>query len=182
MPSPQEIRKIRLGNDYKQMQRIQGSIISWHPLKGTVPYIEEYEITINVRTIEGIGTNGKPKYRNSSKVILTLPADYPRVAPKVVMQTRPKPFHPNWFPGMNWCYGTWFPSEALGDYVIRMVKTLQFDKDITNENSPADVEANEWYKRNINSGLFPCDRQVLPDPSSSFKFPQQSGFRVIRRS
>ena len=181
MPTPQDIRRIRLGNDYKQMQRLQGDVISWRALKGEAPYIEEYEITANVCTIEGIGADGNPKYRNSSTVILTLPADYPRVAPKVVMQTRPKPFHPNWFPQMSWCYGTWFPSEALGDHVIRMVKTLQFDPDITNENSPADTDANAWYMRNLNSGLFPCDRKILPDPSGSFSQPQGGGFKIIRR-
>ena len=57
--------------------------------------------------------------------------------PKTVMVSAPQPFHPNWFTSKNWCFGTWSMSEALGDHVIRMVKTLQFDLDITNEHSPA---------------------------------------------
>lgn len=55
-------------------------------------------------------------------------------------------------------------SESLGAFVIRMVKSLQFDPDVTNELSPSNAEAKAWYAANKNSGLFPCDRQKLPDP------------------
>jgi Ubiquitin-protein ligase len=182
MPTPQEIRRIRLANDYKQMCNIQGSIISWVPTKGTAPYIEEYKITINVRTIIGVGSS-TPKYRDSSVVILTLPSNYPMSKPKVVMESLPQPFHPNWFTSKNWCSGEWVKSEALGDHVIRMVKTLQFDPDITNEYSPANTEANSWYKDKKHSGLFPCDRTKLPDPSTpnSGSMSRNSGFVIKRR-
>lgn len=181
MATPQEIRKIRLANDYKQMCNIQGNVISWTALRGMAPYIEEYNITVNVRTIIGV-TNGTPQYRNSSVVKITLPPDYPIRAPKATMVSVPQPFHPNWFTTKNWCYGTWSMSEALGDYVIRMVKTLQFDTDITNENSPANGDANSWYISNKYSGLFPCDHTRLPDPSTSgAQTPQNRGFVIKRR-
>jgi len=175
--TPQEVRKTRLGNDYKQMLRLKGDVISWRALKGEAPYIEEYEITVNVRTITGINALGSPQYRNSSVVTVTIPAEYPMAAPKVIMRTDPKPFHPNWYTNKTWCYGTWFPSEALGDFVIRMVKTLQFDQTITNEFSPADSEANDWYKKNMRSGYFPSDTTPLPDPSGAFRISSVS-FKV----
>jgi len=181
MASPQEIRKIRLANDYKQMCNIRGNIISWEATKGTPPYVEEYKITINVRTIIGVGSN-TPQYRDSSVVTVSLPSDYPMKPPKTVMLSSPQPFHPNWFTSKNWCFGTWIMSEALGDHVIRMIKTLQFDLDITNENSPANGEANSWYKSKKRSGLFPCDKTKLPDPSTPNSGSSSSGFVIKRRS
>lgn len=182
MPTPQEIRRIRLANDYKQMCNIKGNVISWIPTKGNAPYIEEYKITVNVRTIIGIG-NGEPRYRNSSVVTVTLPPDYPVRPPVTVMESTPQPFHPNWYESKKWCYGSWMMSEALGDHVIRMVKTLQFDPDITNENSPANTEAKSWYVSRKRSGLFPCDRTKLPDPSTAgSSLAQGSGFVIKRRS
>lgn len=181
MATPQEIRRIRLANDYKQMCNIKGNIISWVPTKGTAPYIEEYKITVNVRTITGV-RDDVPQYRESSVVTVTLPPDYPMKPPKTVMVSSPQPFHPNWFTSKNWCFGTWVMSEALGDHVIRMIKTLQFDLDITNENSPANSEANSWYISKKRSGLFPCDRTRLPDPSTPNQGSSSSGFVIKRRS
>lgn len=181
MATQQDIRRIRLKNDYQQMCNIQGRVISWKPLKGTPPYVEQYEVTISVRTIVGVGSSG-PKYRDQSVVTVTLPPDYPMRPPKIVMVSSPQPFHPNWYSTKNWCYGTWIISEALGDHVVRMVKTLQFDLDITNEDSPANVEAKSWYVANKRSGLFPCDRTKLPDPSTPNSGASSSGFVIKRRS
>ena len=72
-------------------------------------------------------------------------------------------------------------SEALGDHVIRMIKTLQFDLDITNENSPANNEANAWYISKKYSGIFPCDKTKLPDPSTPNSGSSSSGFVIKRR-
>ncbi len=164
MATPQEQRKIRLKNDYKEMQNIKGAIISWKPLVGTAPYIEQYELTVNVRTI----IDSDPSYREKHVIRVTLPAGYPfRAAPDVVMISKPKPFHPNWFSNGKWCFGTHDISEGLGHHIIRMIKTLQYDLDITNEHSPADGTANCWYVSNKHSGLFPCDKSVLPDPTKS---------------
>ena len=182
MATPQEIRKIRLANDYKQMCNLKGRIISWIAKKGTAPYIEEYEITIYVRTIIGV-RNDSPEYRDSSVVRITLPPDYPMKPPQTVMVTSPQPYHPNWFVAKRrWCFGTWMVSEALGDYVIRMIKTLQFDPNITNEYSPANSDANAWYISKKNSGLFPCDRTKLPDPASPNSGASSQGFVIKRRS
>lgn len=180
MATPQEIRRIRLTTDYKQMCNIQGDIISWVPTKGVPPYVEEYRVTIHVRTITGV-SGGKPVYRDTSVVTVSLPPNYPREKPKIIMESDPQPFHPNWYTHKLWCCGMWFTSESLGDHVIRMVKTLQYDLDITNEFSPANVDAKEWYVKNKHSGLFPCDHQKLPDPTTSKPAPSGQKSFVIKR-
>lgn len=164
----QDLRRIRLKNDYQQMCNIQGRVISWKPLKGAPPYVEQYEVTINVRTIVGVG-NGGPIYRDQSVVILTLPPGYPKQPPKSVMVSLPRPFHPNWYSTSGiWDCGLWSFSEALGEHVVRLVKTLQFDLDYINENSPSNMEASSWYEANKDSGLFPCDRTKLLNPSTPY--------------
>lgn len=181
MATPQEVRRLRLANDYKQMCNIQGDIITWTATKGEPPYVEEYRVTIKVRTIIGVD-GGRPVYRDSSTVMVTLPPNYPRDKPKIIMESTPQPFHPNWYAHKLWCCGSWFVSEALGDHVIRMVKTLQFDQEITNENSPANIDAKDWYVANKRSGLFPCDRQKLPDPTMpNPASPKRSAFVIKRR-
>jgi hypothetical protein len=98
----------------------------------------------------------------------------------VQMVTSPPPYHPNWFNAGRWCYGTWIVSEGLGSHVIRMIQTLQFDPEITNEGSPANASARDWYVAKKNSGLFPCDRQQLPDPTHAKRFEIRSEHKTFR--
>jgi ubiquitin-protein ligase len=170
MATPLERRYIRLSNDYKQMVnlRSQGNIITWTPLKGTEPYIEAYAVTVRVRSL----IRGGAQSRNEHVVTVDLPADYPTAPPRIVMTSTPPVFHPNWFPSAQWCFGSWTPAESLGHHIVRMVQTLQYDPDITNPKSPANKEANDWYLRmlRVNPSLFPCDRQLLPDPTKATGF------------
>ena len=78
------------------MCNIRGKIISWEAVSGTAPYVEEYRLTVNVRTIIGVG-NASPVYRSSSVIKVVLPPDYPYKAPKITMISDPQPFHPNWY-------------------------------------------------------------------------------------
>lgn len=153
--TPQQIRRERLIQDNAQMRRLNGRIIQVTSF-GDPP--EKYVLTIRVRTVVGSG----PQYRDEHKVRVTLPAAYPTKAPEIVMLTQPQPFHPNWWPHGLWCYGTWNMAESLGNHVLRMVRTLQFDPEITYPESSANQDARRWYL--AHRGLFPCDRQVLPDP------------------
>ena len=173
--TPQEVRNMRLKNDYKEMCNIRGPLISWQVIQGTPPYVEAYRLTVNVRSIIGPG----PNYRDQHIIDVVMPADYPNAPPKLTMVSEPLVFHPNWWPPPRryWCHGSWDFSEGLGYHVIRMVRTLQYDAVITNEASPANSAANDWYQRHQNEGLFPCDRQMLPDPSKP-KFEIQP---VIRK-
>ncbi len=163
MATPQERRNIRLKNDYAEMVNIKSDIVSWRVTAGTPPYVEGYELTVNIRTITG----SRPDYRNQHILQVTLSPNYPFSAPLTVMSSIPPPYHPNWYRDGRWCYGSWDIAEGLGHHIIRMIRTLQFDADITNPNSPANGEASHWYTSNRGRGWFPCDRQVLPDPTKA---------------
>lgn len=170
MTTPQEIRQIRLKNDYKEMCNIRGPIIQWRATKGTEPYVEAYQLTVKIRSIVG----RRPDYRDQHTINVVLSGSYPLAAPTVTMVSDPVIFHPNWwFNNRTWCYGSWFMSEGLGHHVIRMLRTLQFDPDITNEGSAANSDANTWYLVNRGGNIFPCDKQTLPDPMKS-KFEIQN--------
>ena len=97
------------------------------------------------------------------------------------MQSSPQPFHPNWYRDKRWCYGKWDISEGLGHHVIRMIRTLQFDPEITDSNSPANGDARDWYLANQHQNLFPCDRKILPDPTKKkvFEFESNSGKKTF---
>lgn len=179
MTTPQEQRRIRIKHDYQEMLNIKGEIVDWKPIVGTPPYVESYELIVNVRTIIGSG----PNYRDNHIIRVTLPPTYPIAAPLIVMQSSPQPFHPNWYRDKRWCYGTWDIAEGLGHHVIRMIRTLQFDREITNPNSPANLDARDWYLANQNRNYFPCDRKVLPDPTKDnkkmFKIDNEPGKKTF---
>lgn len=160
MPTPQEIRNIRLRNDHTEMCNIRGSIIQWRDIKGVPPFVEAYELTVNIRSI----ISSRPDYRDRHIIRIEVPSDYPTSKPSVIMVSDPVIFHPNWFNHKTWCPGPWKISEGLGHHVIRMLRTLQYDPDITNEGSPANRAAKDWYMANRHRNLFPCDKQTLPDP------------------
>ncbi len=48
---------------------------------------------------------------------------------------------------------------------LEILPLAQYDLDITNENSPANRDANQWFLSNKNKRFFPCDNKVLPDPT-----------------
>ncbi len=174
MSTPQEQRKIRLKNDYAEMQNIQGTIVQWIPTNGVPPYVEEYKLTVKVRTIIGPG----PTYRDLHIIKVSLPPSYPLGSPpQIVMETSPQPFHPNWFTDRRWCYGSWVISEGLGHHIIRMIRTLQFDSEITNPDSSANYVAKNWYLENQHRNWFPCDRQILPDPTM-----ERFGFELHKKT
>ncbi len=166
--TPQQKRRIRIGNDFQEMQNIQGAIVQWKAARGTPPHIDAYEITAKIRTV--VSAEPVIVYRDVHHCYLQLPANYPEAPPEIFMRSTPPPFHPNWFVNGKWCFGTWHKSEGLGHYVIRMLQTLQYAPDITNVGSAANRVAAEWYVANRRNGLFPCDRQTLPDPTHAKTF------------
>ena len=164
MASPAEQRRIRLKNDYQTMVNIKRPWLEWRVVRGAEPYVEEYELTVKLKTIVG----SRPDYASNHKISVSLSATYPHSsAPQVKYLGDPKPFHPNWFTHGGWCYGSWLIHESLGQHVKRMLQTLQYDTQITNENSPANGTAKDWYMSKRSSNLFPCDTTDLPDPTTS---------------
>jgi ubiquitin-protein ligase len=178
MATPQEIRLRRLKNDYQEMVNIRGEVIDWEITEGQAPYPEGYRLKLNVRTI----SNETPEYSGTHELQLTLPEAYPQAPPQIEFLSEPLPYHPNWYKSGRWCFGTWEMSEGLGHHVIRMVRTLQYDQEITNEHSPANYDANDWYVAHKNSGMFPSDAQILPDPTRTCEEnqapPKRSSFRI----
>ena len=144
---------------------MKNEFFDFRPIVGTPPYVEQYELTFKIRSIVGID-RGAPIYRGVHVVRLSLPAGYPNADfPKAQMVTRPFVYHPNWFTSGRWCYGSASKStEGLGNFVVRMMQTLQYVDSIINPHSPANTEANSWYLKNRGSAIFPTDRKKLPQP------------------
>lgn len=162
--TPAEVRRVRLKNDYQTMVNIRRPWLGWSVVRGELPYVEEYLLDVTLKTIVGPG----PSYATNHRISVSLPPTYPQSsAPAIRYLGTPRPFHPNWWPDGRWCYGTWLVYESLGQHVKRMLQTLQFDAQITNVNSPANRAAADWYLARRSSGLFPCDRSELPDPTTS---------------
>ena len=158
-----ETRKKRLANDYRELMSMEGPYLSVRPISGRAPYYDEYELTIRIRTIIG----PEPTYRGVHVVRLSFPAGYPTEDyPRVVMVTKPYPFHTNWFRSGAWCYGSAsHNTEGAGNYVVRLMQTLQFDPNMIDTNSAANMDAANWYTQNKHiAGLFPCDTSKLPQP------------------
>ena len=175
--TPQEIRAKRLVNDYKEMLNIRGDIIQWRIVRGEPPNVEEYELTVNIRSI----INDIPTYRDKHIVRVYISDKYPVIAPRIEMISSPCVFHPNWYQNGLWDYGSWIISESLAYHVIRMIKTLQYDVDIINEYSPSNNTAKDWYVSNRNQGIFPCDKTNLPDPTKNkmiFNAQQKKKFNI----
>jgi ubiquitin-protein ligase len=162
MVSELERRRIRIANDHTSMRNIVRDWLQWRAVSGVAPYVEAYELKLKVRAI----IDPKPLYRNDHVVSIVIPVTYPAAPPQARMITSPPPFHPNWYVDGRWCSGQWEADEGLGEFVVRLIQTLQYNRYITNEASPANGPARDWYLRNIKSGLFPCDATPLPDPST----------------
>jgi len=155
------LRQRRLVNEYKELMKINGSIIRIEPL-GSSPY-EKYRITFNIRTI----ISSIPTYRDKTVCILTIPPGYPVDRPKIALDeaSKPQPWHPNWYGGGTWCEGTWTKEESLVNYIYRCAKTIQFSTDFTDArfDAAANKEAVDfWNKNNGKQGIIPSDTQKLP--------------------
>lgn len=159
-----ETSRARRATDYRELMSMRGPVLDVKPVSGTPPYVDAYELTINVRSIVG----PEPTYRGVHKVHLSLPAGYPLSDfPKAVMISKPYTFHPNWFKNGAWCYGSGsLCTEGLGNFVVRLIQTMQFDENLIDLNSVANLDAGNWYRQHKNiPGLFPCDTTKLPQPA-----------------
>lgn len=85
----------------------------------------------------------------SDKFLLTiqLPADYPLKSP--IFRIKPIVWNPNIYTTGTICSGNkWIPSISLDQELLRMIKILLFYKEYINIQSPANVDAVKWYKKN----------------------------------
>lgn len=159
-----QTRRARLANDYREVSSMVGPVMNFRVLSGTPPYAEAYEFTFRIRSIVA----PTPTYRGIHVVRVELPAGYPQSDfPRAVMMTKPFPYHANWFRSGAWCYGSGsHNTEGLGNFIVRLMQTLQFDPGLIDVTSAANLDAANWYTKNKHlRGLFPCDTTRLPQPS-----------------
>ena len=169
-----EIRLARLRSDLEAVRRLEGKMISVRAA-GDAP--TRYELEMRVRSIIG----PQPTYRDVHQLEITLRPGYPESPPVALMVSRPQPYHPNWFGDGRWCSGRrWSIYQGLADFILRVVKTLQFAPELIDPDDPANARARDWYLENLSRGLFPCDRQVLPDHTISLALPASKRL-VIRQ-
>ena len=155
-----DISAIRVKHDYKMMQNMKGSVIDFTVDNENDP--RNYVITFHIHSIIGEDDEGNPIYRDVHTVDLKLPPDYPQLPPRVKLRECPMPYHVNWYLDGCWDYGRWEITEPLWSYVRRLARTLQFAPEYTNISSPCNHQAAEFWKKNRDKDLFPCDKQEIP--------------------
>lgn len=161
MEDQRALRQRRLANEYRELMTISGSVIEIEPLGGA-PY-EKYRVTFHVRTI----VSPAPDFRDQTVCILTIPAGYPDIVPKIAMEegSMPQPWHPNWYKSGTWCFGFWAKEESLVSYLYRCAKTIQFSPAFTDArpDAAANREAVAFWNANLGrDGVIPSDTKELP--------------------
>lgn len=162
MVDQRALRRQRLINEYNELMSISGDVIHVEPLGNTHPY-EKYRITFHLRTV----ISDAPAFRDKTVCILTIPAGYPDIVPKIAVEetSMPQPWHPNWYRSGTWCFGFWTREESLVNYVYRCAKTIQFDANFTaaTEKDAANKEALAFWNSNKGKrGIIPSDTKKLP--------------------
>lgn len=172
MPSPGEIRQLRLTKDWEEMKKIVSPAINWTG-QGTPPY--RYDVTYRIRSIVGLDkTSSLPIYRDEHQVIIEIPSGYPYSGESIIakMANGYSPiFHPNfWIGGLICIWGNGNtalgPNETVAMVCTRIALLLQFDQYLTQEAHRANPEAADWYAKNKNSSFFPTDKQLIPLPAA----------------
>lgn len=164
-----EVHRERIKNDYEAMRSIQNTpYVSWKVVRGEPPYVEEYELTIHVKTY-----SAPNKIMDTCRVRISLGPEYPGVVPHAKMVSTPLVFHPHWFVGGDYCPGHYVGSETLVQFIKRMIMTLQNDPSLVDPTSPANSKALEWFLKNKNN------RRLFP--SDTTKLTENKGFRVTKR-
>ena len=163
-------RNERLAGDFCGMLAIQDRpYLSWIAAKGELPYAEEYLLTAKIRTYALSASEGRYNVGVIDKCVIriTLWDSYPYVAPSVRMLNIPPVFHPDWYSKGTYCPSEpWTPDMALKDFVLRMLGTLKYDRDIMGMDTPANYKALDWYIKNQDSSLFPSDTVELTENSA----------------
>lgn len=155
--TPEELRQVRLRNDHKELLALTGDMMEMEA-EGSPP--ERYELTVRVRSV----ISRAPTFHHEHRVEVTLGPGYPFQSAPTAKILPPGIFHPNWWTDGRWCYGgNWNPEEGLSAFVLRMIRTLQFDPAVINPDSPANLAAAQWYREQLDRGLFPTDSRPLPD-------------------
>ncbi|MBQ3264293.1 MAG: hypothetical protein IJH07_00810 [Ruminococcus sp.] len=159
-------RNDRLAADYRDMLKLQERpYLSWIAVKGEPPCAEEYLLTVRIRTYALSVISGKYTVGviDRCTIRITLWDSYPNVAPQIRMLGFPPVFHPGWYSKGVYCpCEPWRPETTLMEYVMRMLRTLQYDPALIDAQSPANYKALDWYLKNRDNPVwFPSDRTAL---------------------
>ncbi|MGB3651668.1 MAG: ubiquitin-conjugating enzyme E2 [Rivularia sp. (in: cyanobacteria)] len=152
------IREKRLENDFKELSQLvnnSGGTLAIASTQGKP--VEVYTIEYRCKGIESL-RNNQPVFRKTHSVEIILGNNYPREKPNAKFIT--DIFHPNVFDNKKVCLGSyWTMAENLCELVIRIGKIIQYSKDVLNLKSPANYEAKDWAKNNMQR--FPVDTQTF---------------------
>lgn len=139
--NPRQKRRI---TDYEDMVKLREQSDGMFDFQVDKNY-QHYVVTISkIETL--VGTTEKKAIKQSRHVFtIDLSPEYPLKQPDVKFE---KPvFHPNWYTSGRVCYGhQWAPGDKLSELVIDTVKMMLFE--IIDPESPANGDANGWYRRN----------------------------------
>ena len=163
-------RRDRLAQDFYEMLKIQDRpYLSWIAIKGEPPYVQEYLLTIRLKSYALSADHGKYTVGkiHGCTVKVTLWDSYPNIAPNIRMLSIPPVFHPNWYSKGTYCPPEpWSSGSSLKDYILRMLGTIKYDPALIETNAPANYKALEWYEKNReNSAWFPSDDTELTENS-----------------
>lgn len=137
-------RQKRLLKDYDDMVTLREQSNGMLDFRVDKNY-HRYVITISkIETL--VGATEKNAIKQSRHVFtIELSPEYPVRQPDVKFEKTV--FHPNWYPDGRVCYGhQWAPGDKLSELVIDTVKMMLFE--IVAAESPANGDANGWYRRN----------------------------------
>ena len=160
-------RNERLAADYRDMLKIQDRpYLSWVAVKGELPYVEEYLLTVKLRSYALGVSSGRYVVGvvDRCTVKVTLWDSYPNVAPNVRMLSLPPVFHPAWYSKGTYCPPVpWRKDASLKDYVMQMLRTIRYEPELMDAAAPANYKALDWYLKHRDSGLFESDQTELSE-------------------
>lgn len=138
------IRLTRLKADYDQLKETfwESPYVKFKVLEGDPP--TRYLITYKVKGLGLPSGSSTPVVRNTHRVEIYLPGQYPLDNPICTLKT--PHFHPNIFTDNSVCLGEWAVGAGLVEIVIGIGKMIQYQK--YNLSSPANGDAESWTQDN----------------------------------
>ena len=110
----------------------------------------EFSLTVYIRTI----SSPTPEFIKAVSLLVFFSADFPKEEPNVRL-FRCQLFHPNFTDTGEWLGSTMCENESLSEYLMRLVRVLQY-KNIDTE-CVGKRNAMAWYNKNKEKGLLPTD-------------------------
>ncbi|MBF0344755.1 MAG: hypothetical protein HQL06_11055 [Nitrospirae bacterium] len=160
-------RQNKLIDDYNSMLllREKAPTIIEFVTKDTVSPPQEYEVVMKIKSLIKTGRDIVEHNRFTFHIDLT------NRHPKCYVADAKHPFHPHFtvetfafFNRVQWVdYKPYDPAESLGDFVLRIAHSLQYDPGYINIHKTTNHEAEQWYiKQKANGRRFPIDETELP--------------------